>query len=128
MHIITCTHSIEQLANKSLSIQADFPSDDFPKEVTERLEIIARCDKYLHAVKVKDHMLWVAIQEKKKLQEQIAEESQVSQEYATEVAHWASLSQQLTQQLHEKKEEIQSLHSRNIYLMELLRKHNIYVS
>ena len=96
--------------------------------MAERLEILAKCDKYLHAVKVKDHMLWTAIQEKKKLQEQIIEECQVSQDYATEVAHWASLSQQLTQQLHEKNEEVKSVQSRNTYLMELLRKHNIYVS
>ena len=84
-----------------MSVQTEFPTDDFPKEVAERLEIISRCDKYLHAMNVKDQILWTALQEKKQSDEQLTEERKLSQEYAEEVAHWAELSQNLSQQLHQ---------------------------
>lgn len=49
---------IDKLSSKNLSVQVDFPTNDFPKEVAERLEVINRCDRYMHALNVKDHMLW----------------------------------------------------------------------
>jgi len=120
--------SIEKLSARPVSVQNDFPTDDFPKETAERLEIISRCDKYLHAINVKDQLLWTAIQDKKRSDELLAEERRLSQEYAGEVAQWAELSQGLAHQLHRAKEDGKAAHSQNLYLLDLLRKNNIYVS
>eukprot|EP01035_Chromulina_nebulosa_P018818 gene18818-24588_t len=82
---------IEKLSTKQINVQIDFPTDDFPKETSERLEIISRSDRYMHAVNVKDHMLWVALQEKQKTEELLNDERQLSSEYAIEVSEWANI-------------------------------------
>ena len=120
--------NIEKLSMKPVSIQCDFPTDDFPKETAERLEIISRCDKYLHAMNVKDHICWTALQEKKKIEEQLLEEKKLCEEYAGEVAQWAEMSQVMAQQLHQVKEENRAVNEKNLYLIDILRKNNIFVS
>lgn len=66
--------AIERLSTKTVTVQVDFPCDDFPKETQERLEVLGRCDKYSHALAVKDHMLWAALQEKERAEELLSEE------------------------------------------------------
>ena len=84
-------NTIEKLASKRIPIDGDVPSDDFPKEVAERLEVMSQCDKYLHAMNVKDQLLWNALQDKKKLEESIEAEKKHSHEMAFEVTEWAEL-------------------------------------
>jgi hypothetical protein len=36
--------TVDRLATKQITVQSDFPTDDFPKETAERLEVISRCD------------------------------------------------------------------------------------
>lgn len=111
-----------------MTVDTEFTADDFPKEIAERLEVISRCDKYLHAMNVKDQILWTALQEKKKIEEQLVEERRLSQEYATEVAQWAELCQNLTQQLHHAKEDTKAVHLQNNHLIDILRRNNIFLS
>jgi hypothetical protein len=96
---------IERLASKAITVQVDFPTDDFPRETAERLEIIARCDRYTHAISVKDHMLWSALQDKEKVEEQLSDERRLSHEYAQEIANWAEVAQDLSQQVVQMKQE-----------------------
>ena len=119
-------NTIEKLASKHIPIDGDVPSDDFPKEVAERLEVMSQCDKYLHAMNVKDQLLWNALQDKKKLEESIEAEKKHSHEMAFEVTEWAELSQNLTTQLHQSREEIKLLNMKNAQLIDIMRKHNIY--
>jgi hypothetical protein len=118
--------NISQLSIKPVTIQVDFPTNDFPRETAERLEVMARCDKYMHAVQVKDHMLWVALQEQEKAQELLAEERRVSQEYATELASWAEGSQKLARENAVLRQEKEHLQMRNRDLIRILREHNIF--
>jgi hypothetical protein len=120
------TNSIETISNKSVNVQIDFPTDDFPRETKERLDVLGRCDKYMHALSVKDHMLWEAIQEKEKTEDLLAEERRLSHEYAKEVASWAEMSQALSQQNMTIKQEKEGLERRNRDLMAKLRDHNIF--
>lgn len=120
------TAQIERLSSKPLSIQVDFPIDDFPKETAERLEIISRCDRYSHALSVKDHMLWAALQEKDKTLEQLDEERKLSHDYAKEVAQWAELSQTLKSKLDDMTKLKDSLEAQNSDLQSILREHNIF--
>ena len=120
--------TIERLATKAVTIQVDFPTDDFPKETAERLEVLSRCDKYVHALSVKDHMLWSALQEKERLEEQLAEERRLSHEYAQEVASWAEMAQTLSQQVLALKQDRERIDRRNKDLIDTLRQHNIYYS
>ena len=119
--------TIDRLSSKNLAIQLDFPTDDFPKETAERLEVIAKCDKYLHALAVKDQMLWVALQEKKRSEENLVQERKLSQEYAEEVAHWAQLSQGMAGQIAGLKADNETLHRDIEALTTILRNNNIFV-
>ena len=118
--------TIDRIASKAISVQVDFPTDDFPKEMAERLEVMARCDRYSHALSVKDHMLWTAIQEKERAIELLEEERKLSHEYAEEVAHWAELSQVLSQNVNTLKGDNEQLEKTNRELMNVLREHNIF--
>ena len=118
--------NIEKLSSKSVTVQVDFPTDDFPKETSERLEVIARCDRYLHAVNVKDHMLWTSLKEQEKIQEELQEERRISFEYAKEVTNWAEVAQELTKQLLAQKKLNDDLAKENRDLFGILQDHNIY--
>ena len=120
------SHNIETLSNKEIQVQVDFPTDDFPRETAERLEVLARCDKYQHALQVKDHMLWTALQEKEKAQELLDEERVLSKEYAQEVTNWAELSKQLSAQNAALKQERERLELRNKDMLARMRDHGIY--
>lgn len=118
--------SINRASIKPITVQAEFPVDDFPRETTERLEVLARCDKYMHAVSIKDHMLWIALQEKDKAEEALKDERQLCQEYADEVANWAEASQQWSQKNLALKAENEILQGKVQTLMNILRQNNIY--
>lgn len=64
---------IEKVSSKKISVMVDFPTNDFPRETSERLEVISKCDRYLHACNVKDHMLWEALQENQRLKDELNE-------------------------------------------------------
>jgi hypothetical protein len=119
-------NSIEAAATKQITVQVDFPTDDFPKETAERLAMLARCDKYSHALSVKDHMLWLALQDKEKCEELLDQERQLSSEYANEVVNWADVCQNLKEQAYETQCENDQLRSENERLQSLLREHGIY--
>lgn len=63
------SQDINERATRQVTVQVDFPTDDFRRETAERLEVIARCDNYMSALNVKDHMLWTALQDKEKADE-----------------------------------------------------------
>jgi hypothetical protein len=119
-------NSIERLTNKQLMVQVEYPTDDFPKEISERLEIISRCDKYLYALSVKDHMLWLALNDKEKAEEAAHQEKALSLEYAEEMNQWAELASQLKMQLKEEQKQNETLRSENDKLINLLRSHGIH--
>ena len=120
------TANVERLSTKPITVQTDFPTDDFPKETAERLEILARCDRYVHAVAVKDHMLWSVMKEKERQDELLDDERRLSHEYAQEMARWAEVSQTLSQQAGELKHEKDRLERQNRELVNVMRKNNIF--
>ncbi len=120
------SNNMEGLANKSLEVQVDFPVDDFPRETAERMEVLARCDKYEHALQVKDHMLWTALQEKEKADELLAEERQLSREYAKEVTQWAEMAQKLSQENLALKQAKERADRRTADMLEKMRTHGLY--
>lgn len=119
--------NIERLATKSVTVQVDFPTDDFPRETAERLEVISRCDRYTHALQVKDHMLWTALQEKDRLEQDLQAERNLTQEYVSEVAQWVDTAQQLTRKLNIMKQQSDKKDHRIAQLLSLLNKHHIHV-
>ena len=118
--------NIGRLTLKPITVQVDFPTDDFPKETSERLEILSRCDKYMHAINIKDHMLWTVLQEKDKLDEQLQDERKLSHDYAQEVSQWAEMSQELTKQIMILKQENTLMERRNRDMLNILKENNIY--
>ncbi len=117
--------SIDRLAEKKIDVQVDFPTDDFPKETAERLDIVSKCEKYLHAIAVKDQMLWEALQDKKKCEEKLDQERRLTEEYAKEIADWANMAQQMTAQIHQLKAQNAALEQRVEELDIVLRDNNI---
>jgi len=118
--------TIERVAVKNVTVQVEFPTDDFPKETQERLEVLSRCDKFVHALSVKDHMLWTALQDKERAEELLHEERALSHEYAQEVASWAEMSQTLSQQVVALKQERDRSDRRIKDLLATMREHGIY--
>jgi hypothetical protein len=118
--------NIERLAVKPISVQVDFPTDDFPKETAERLEVLSRCDKYMHALNVKDHMLRTALQERNKLQECLQEEKTLCHEYAQEISSWAEMCQELSQQKAAMQQQVDKLERRNRDLVSTLKENNVF--
>lgn len=120
--------NIEKLAAKSIKIQVDFPTNDFPKETTERLEIISRCDRYMHALTVKDHMLWTALQEKQGLEDKLQEERSLTHEYAQEITRWADMANSLSQEAQVLKFENNELAKKNRFYEDILRSKGLYAA
>lgn len=118
--------TITQRAAQPINIQVDFPTDDFPREIAERLEVVARSDKYMHAVSVKDHMLWIALQETEQAKDALMAEQKLTQGYAEELNNWANMSTQLSNENMILKQEKEQLQRRNRDLINILRQHNIY--
>lgn len=118
-------NQIDKVSNKQLHIQVDFPTDDFPREISERLEVIARCDNYQHALQVKDHMLWTALQSQNHLEEALNEEKRLSHAYADEVTQWAEIVSTMSQELDQVKKDNESLVKKNQELLEIIRRNNL---
>ena len=120
------TASIEGLSSKLLAVKVDFSADDFPRETADRLDVIARCDKYVQALAVKDHMLWEVMQERDELRKSLHEEEELGKEYAEEVAKWAAITQGLSSQLYTLQDQHAAILEKNKAMVNLLREHNIY--
>jgi hypothetical protein len=119
------TSAINHAANKTINLQVDFPTDDFPRETAERLEVIAKCDQYAHAMNVKDHLLWLALQDKDKLQADLQTEKQLSNDFLEELKKWTEMAQTYQYQLSVTLNEKADLERKNYELHQLLRSHNI---
>jgi hypothetical protein len=120
------TSTIEFLSTKPVAVRVDFPTDDFPRETAERLEVISRCDQYAQALAVKDQMLWTALQEKTQLESSLEDETQLCHEYALEVSKWAEIAQGLNAQLAHMKQQVGLVAEKNNRLTGILREHDIY--
>lgn len=118
--------NISQLSIKPVNVQVEFPTNDFPRETAERLEVMARCDKYAHAVSVKDHMLWLALKEKDEAVDALAKEREVAQSYCEELKNFYQDMEQLSGENLRLRQERELLQMRNRDLVRILREHNIY--
>ena len=110
-----------------IQLQVDFPTDDFPRETSDRLEILNRCDRYIHAMNVKDHLLWLALQDKEKLQQKLEESQQYSHELELEVLRWGEVGKRYEQELIRIQAEKTDVEKQNYHLRQLLMKNGIYV-
>lgn len=117
---------IDHLAQRIPLIDTDFHTNDFPTEVSDRLAVISRCDKYAKAVTLKDEMLWVALSEKEKVEAKLEKEIAMNKDYCAEIGKWAQVLQEHVTQLHLLKKEKEKLSNENLKLKSLLRKHNIH--
>ena len=117
---------IDELAQRFPNIDTDFNANDFPTEVSDRLAVISRCDKYAKAISLKDEMLWIALSEKEKIEQQLQKEMLINKEYCEEINKWASSLQDHVNKLEVTKQEKEKLRQENIKLKDLLRKHNIH--
>lgn len=117
---------IDQMASRIPLIDTDFNSNDFPTEVSDRLAVISRCDKYAKAITLKDEMLWIALSEKEKVEAKLEKEVQINRDYCQEINKWADVLQEHVTQLHIVKAEKERAVAENIKLKNLLRKHNIH--
>ena len=117
---------IDLLASRVPIIDSEFNTADFPTEVADRLAVISRCDKYAKAIALKDEMLWIALNEKEKLEGRLTKEMDINKEYVVEINKWAEVLQQNVQQLQIEKSEKERLARDNMKLKEMLRKHNMH--
>jgi len=74
---------------------------DFPRELKDRLDAVAREPRYAEIISVKDRMLYEMLQERLALQAKVDEEKNLSQEYSEELAHWLELTDRLTREVNQ---------------------------
>lgn len=117
--------NIDKISSKQLTVQVEFTTDDFPRETSDRLGVISRCDSLAHAIQVKDHLLWSSIQAQKQAEEALEEERRLSHEYADEVAEWATVAGDIKQELTALKSDNDALLRRNRELIDILRRNNL---
>ena len=118
---------IDELAARIPVIDTEFSSSDFPTEISDRLAVIARCDKCAKAISVKDDMLWLALNEKEKVEEKLLHENKLNQDYYVEINKWAEIAQTQIGQNRQLKSEKDLLLQENHKLRALLRKNNVHV-
>lgn len=91
--------SINRIMNRPLLTDIDVVTDDFPREVAERLKTIDSCTKYEKLCQIKDQMLYDMLLENRKLVEQRNSERQVNESYIKEMNEWVNLTNKLTDEV-----------------------------
>ena len=118
--------TIERLSSKPLNLTSvDFPSAEFPRELLDRLDKASRFDKCVHALNVKDQLLWEVMCERDQMKDLLGQEKDLCQKYASELADWAELAQGLVAQVADLNMQKKAVEGRNYELMQLLRDNNI---
>lgn len=123
--------TIDKLSQRIPSIDPDYVSAsgaDFPTEVADRLAVVARCDKYAKAIAVKDEMLWQAMQAMHKVEDALAKEKELNEQYCQEMQEWSALLQSHAVSIQQLTVDKERLIRENQTLRELLRKHNVHVT
>jgi hypothetical protein len=93
------SNAIERLVNRHINVKVEEVSDDLPREMMERNEVVRKTDKYEQALAVKDQMLWNMLKDKEEWDEKINEEREVNKEYATEMSEWLTLTNNMSEEI-----------------------------
>lgn len=117
---------ILHMAGQVVKVQVDFPTDDFPRETKERLEVISKVDKFVHALHVKDQMLYTALLENEELKMQLANEKALVADYANEMGQWADTAHGLREEMLRDKADASRLQQIITDMQRVLRANNIY--
>jgi len=80
-------------------VKIDLVSDDLPREMSERNEVVRRCDRYEQALAVKDQMLWQMLKEKEGWDEKLNKEQEMNKEYANEMSEWLALTNSMSEEI-----------------------------
>eukprot|EP00981_Chlorochromonas_danica_P009889 scaffold2863_cov139-Ochromonas_danica.AAC.1 len=118
--------AIEKMAQMQVSVQMDFPMDDFPREVKDRFEILQRCDRFQYALQIKDQLLYSVLQENEQLKAMLQEEKALTADYANEIGQWAQLAQEWQREKKNWQENEERLRKKIMTLQRVMRQHNLY--
>ena len=99
------TSAIERLTSKHIHTKVEEVSDDLPREMAERNEVVRKVDKYEQALAVKDQMLWAMLKDKESWDEKIESEKDMNKEYAQEMSEWLTLTNDMSEEINRLREE-----------------------
>ena len=91
--------AIDRLVARPINVKIDLVSDDLPREMSERNEVVRRCDRYEQALAVKDQMLWQMLKEKEGWDEKLNKEQEMNKEYANEMSEWLALTNSMSEEI-----------------------------
>ena len=91
--------AIDRLVCRHVNVKVEEVSDDLPREMTERNEVVRKTDKYEQALAVKDQMLWNMLKDKEEWEDKIEEERTINREYATEMSEWLGLTNNMSEEI-----------------------------
>ena len=97
--------AIDRLVARQINVNVDLVSDDLPREMAERNEVVRKCDRYEQALAVKDQMLWNMLKEKESWDEKIAKEREINKEYANEMSEWLALTNNMSEEINRIRDE-----------------------
>ncbi|GMH76032.1 hypothetical protein TrRE_jg9923 [Triparma retinervis] len=80
--------AIERTVNRYVNTRVEEVSDDLPREMAERNEVVRKTDKYEQALAVKDQMLWAMLKDKENWDSLMDDEKEMNREYAGEMGEW----------------------------------------
>lgn len=97
--------AIERTVNRYVNTRVEEVSDDLPREMAERNEVVRKTDKYEQALAVKDQMLWAMLKDKDNWDKLMEDEKEMNREYAGEMGEWLSLTNSMSEELNRVREE-----------------------
>jgi len=99
------TSAIERVVSRHLHAKVEEVSDDLPREMAERNEVVRKVDKYEQALAVKDQMLWAMLKDKESWDEKMDSEKDMNKEYAQEMSEWLTLTNDMSEEINRLRDE-----------------------
>ncbi|GMH88671.1 hypothetical protein TrVE_jg3282 [Triparma verrucosa] len=97
--------AIERLVSRHVHTKVEEVSDDLPREMAERNEVVRKVDKYEQALAVKDQMLWAMLKDKESWDEKMEGEKDMNKEYAQEMGEWLTLTNDMSEEINRLRED-----------------------
>lgn len=95
----------DRLVTKPFKLSIDVPADDFERETVSRLQLVQESENLQQAIRVKDAMIWLLLQERQQLQDSVQEAvhhmSDLDRECRRELDHWTKLTDSLAMRLNQ---------------------------
>jgi len=97
------------------------PLLEFPREMKDRFEAVAREPRYQEALEVKDRMLWEVLESHRKMEDELEQKKELTDEYSEELGRWLELTDRLSREVNHLRQVAERANDLEDERLELLR-------